>query len=378
MKLGAITTLLALVLLCSQASANLLCKSLLFNPNHLTLSSLKRAPHEIGNSGHAKEAIKVLSPHINETAFPPHTRGQCYGTCYAYSNTVLVENALKLQGVLPPDSLLLISPILAQTALRRRKNNLDLSIDESITGGSSDVFFDINNSSLFYVPNESIRLIGSSKKLLKLETEFFHAFSEGLFLYRGLGLKETLQQGSIFSPQRNIAFAFQEYIRQKTGVSLRLNRTEIGTVKFFNISSYKLGVDQRLVSAHVSTAQHSSPQSLAHEVGHLFRLRQPLPNSPFSFASENFMEKLFPSLVRNLRNNHFARISFKSEVFGGPHTVILTNLVINHDNNTLLGFLFLNSYSPQWGYEGYGFVSVQELLSYADGYEILTHLETKN
>ncbi|MGH1468842.1 MAG: hypothetical protein ACRBBP_08190 [Bdellovibrionales bacterium] len=376
MKLRLLILQLTLPFLCQQANAGFSCKSILSNhPSTLRLSPYKRDPHEIGDSDHSKDAVEALAPHIKGTRIPPHTREQCYGTCYAYSNAVLVENALKQQHIIPADGLLLTAPILSATALRRMREKPGLSIEESINGGNSDLMYDLSNSSIFYVTGENIASLGSSKNLLSLETSFFREFAEGSFKYRGQGLKEVLLQGAIFSPQRNTTLAFQEYVKQKTGVPLNVSRASISSIRFFNIQTHIYESQNFLISSHISTATHPAPRNTQFEVGNFLRLGRMLPGSPFSFASSNFMEKLLPSLIKKLKEDHFVRISFQGDVFGEPHTVILTNLVINRDNNTLLGFLFLNSHSTHWGSHGYGFVSVQELLSYATGYEILNHLE---
>jgi hypothetical protein len=74
-----------------------------------------------------------------------------------------------------------------------------------------------------------------------------------------------------------------------------------------------------------------------------------------------FDETSVREIVTQLQQNNFIFVALKSGIFGVAHAVTLTNLVINPVNQTIMGFIFLDSNHRNQGALGYRFISVREL-----------------
>ena len=281
----------------------------------------------------------------------PSARTQCYGTCYIYAGIGLLESELINAGLIEPGDLLLAPSILIETAKIRLAAGIPASnLGQLLHGGWFEIFHSTHGKKLYVLPKEEVKKIGKVK-----HHSNYVLFLENNFLETTLG-----DTGS----------DFQDFLLTNTGLSF--------TDLFMNyLNEYTLKKDTPLPKL-----KHLGPLSFNYTFHDLYKsLDTPIvvdtdrksEIKPL-FKDTSFDDDSLMTISQKILENKSVYVSLNKNLFGGAHTVLLTNIVVNHDSKSITGFLMLNSWGIDQPLFGYSYISVAELKKYMTTFMYLNEI----
>ena len=360
--------------------ASMSCSSIL-SPIKVTKIDLNysrevvRTPKNIASKGQNEALIKNYSEHIipNPTDMQPIVREQCLGTCYIYANQIMLEKVLKTDGSIPTDSLLLTSPFIGAIARDRLSELTDTpSTRELLHGGNAEPLHTLNGKRVYFIEQSEIKKLGSSKDVLSLEENFLKVFVKQQSLrFNGKTFTEHLQGSTPISLV--MIMAFQKHIKVIKKISVSVSSKLIDSLNYTQ-AYVPVGHPNSYLVGHISTRYETTLEETKKEFSLAFSSQTPVPENAFKRFDKNFANFSIPFTTHRLQKGIFVKAGINSEIFGEGHAVTLTNIVVDQKTGVLIGFIYLNSHSSEFGVEGYGFLHALEVEKYVISVEAIDEI----
>jgi len=365
------------------------CRKLLQTQNYsgFELAELEiRPPETILNTRSTSFTILELENEgkILSNGRLPYTRTQCYGTCYLYASLGLVENELIINGALEDGDLALAPSLLIETAQARiHAGTKTQSVEAILESGSIDAYHSLHGHFLYVLPRSEIGSLGpvseSTEVLLTLEekflSEYLGAFDQNF----------NIDTYSITDPRMSsymtelAAQYFQEHSSSSDEITLR--HTSIGPLAFNYTYSmiYNTNVgtkDQPVMRPFrlTKTIDTGTIQTAAEQRMHLATLNKENGDSIQELDSLMFEDEDIYKIVEKLLESKYVFVGLESDLFDEGHAVLFTNLVVDPETQTILGFIFLDSNASDQGYQGFRFINVEEVRRYMIHYNFINEV----
>ena len=357
--------LFLLMFLCSFDAFAQTCSDLLTRPDYSSynFSLIRRPNQDISDNQKSRDFLKKLDQEraIIPSTNSPYSRTQYYGTCYAYASICILENALIQNRLIESGDLVLAPSIMMQIAQSRiTTEENSIPFRELLDRGDIEVFHALHGNSIFYLPKSEIKKLGTLKKSSNFVLDFEHDFLSKIF--------DFLDQ---FGPPYNLSSNDPKMIEVINNTFIdslskhtiddglqSLNHQTIGPISIeyeFRALMYtgNQNRDYFISQSNINTNEHTTVSKAKEHLKKNFLTR---------FVGGNFFDnESIRMIVQQLQNNNFILVALKKGIFGDAHAITLTNLVINPENKTIMGFVFLDSNHRTSGLLGYRFISVREL-----------------
>ena len=351
--------LFLLIYFCHTSSLALSCKDVLkpdFSKNPISL--IKRNSTQITDEEMSKKILIDLGEdgHIIARSNNPNSRTQCYGTCYAYASVSVVENELKIEGLMPRGAIITAPEVLMYVAQNRVQSGSPVTNFKSLLhGGSQDVLHVYHGREISFLNSPNIRKFGSRDQYM--DEELF-------FLKKSLDtLSQRAHLTQIDFTDTNLASNFNSVFIDhlnddlEGNNSLRIQASTLGRLSFqyeyYALVNTNVGVElhHKSINTNKFKATGQAYDALIYE-----------PDTVSKLPTGKYDEETIRKIVKQMSRDKFIWVILKKGVFGEAHAVTLTNLVINKRTRNIMGFVFLDSNHRASGYYGYRFISAQELM----------------